>query len=222
MSGRPPYRLFHYWRSSSSWRVRLALDWKTLPYEPVAVNLLNGESESPEHLKRSPAGFVPVLEIPGETSPYLCESLAIIEYLESVHPDRRSLIPGTPIEQARIRALAEIINAGTQPVQNIPVLERHSSDPAEQKAWAREFIARGLAVYEKTCVATAGRFSVGDRFTLADVCLIPQIYNAERYQVDLAAFPTILRVHGECTKLVEFQSSHPDRFAPDSAAPVLR
>ena len=213
MNETPLYRLYHYWRSSSSWRVRLALDWKALRYEAIPVNLLNGESESPEHLKRNPAGFVPVLEIPGEKHPYLSESLAIIQYLDSMHPER-SLLSGTPLERARIWTLCEVINAGIQPIQNIPVLERHSSDAGEQKAWAREFIGKGLSTYEALCSETAGKFSFGDVFSLADVCLIPQIYNAERYQVDLAEFPNVLRIHSHCKQLTVFESSHPERYKP--------
>jgi maleylacetoacetate isomerase len=190
------------------------LDWKALPYEPVPVNLLNGESESPEHLKRNPAGFVPVLEIPGEQHPFLGESLAIIQYLELTHPDRSLLLRGSPLEKARIWSLCEVVNAGTQPLQNIPVLERHSSDPAEQKAWAREFIDKGLKIYETLCRETAGQFSVGDAFSLADVCLIPQLYNAERYHVDLAAFPTLLGIQENCKRLSIFETAHPDRYKP--------
>jgi maleylacetoacetate isomerase len=214
MSGLPRYRLYHYWRSSSSWRVRLALDWKSIPFEPVAVGLLNGESEAPEHLRRNPAGFVPVLEIPGEKNPFLGESLAIIQYLEAVHPECPTLLPGSPLDRARIWALAEVVNAGIQPIQNIPVMERHSSDPGEQKAWARDFIGRGLAVYEKLCRETAGKFSVGDAFSLADACLIPQIYNAQRYEVDLSAFPVLSAVDERCRALAVYESSHPDRYKP--------
>ena len=210
----PRYRLYHYWRSSSSWRVRLALDWKKLSYEAIPINLLNGESESLDHLKRNPAGFVPVLEIPGEKQPYLGESLAIIQFLESTHPNHPPLLMGSPLNRARIWALCEVVNAGIQPIQNIPVLERHSKDPAEQKAWAREFIGKGLQVYETLCQETAGKFSVGNEFSLADACLIPQIYNAERYQVDLAPFPTLTRIHDHCRQLSVFQSSHPDRYKP--------
>jgi maleylacetoacetate isomerase len=214
MSGAVPYRLYHYWRSSSSWRVRLAFDWKGLAYETLPVSLLNGESEGPEHRSRNPAGFVPVLEIVGPPVSFLTESLAIIEYLEEVHPDRPTLLPGPPVERARIRALAEVINAGTQPIQNIPVMERHSRDPVEQKAWAREFIHRGLETYESLCSSHAGAYSVGDVFSLADVCLIPQVYNAERYQVDLRQFPVISGIHERCRSLPVYESSHPDRFKP--------
>jgi maleylacetoacetate isomerase len=214
MSSPSPYRLYHYWRSSSSWRVRMALDWKGIPYEAFPVSLLDGEAEGSEHLRRNPAGFVPVLEIPGSHGPYLTESLAIIEYLEETHPGLPALLPGSPENRARIRALAEVINAGTQPIQNIPVLERHSRDPAEQKAWAREFIARGLETYEKLCAPLAKTYSVGDAFSLADLCLIPQVYNAERYQVDLRQFPVISAIDARCRSLAVFESSHPDRFKP--------
>jgi maleylacetoacetate isomerase len=190
------------------------MDWKGIPYEAVPVSLLNGESEGIDHRKRNPAGFVPVLEVPGKQSLYLTESLAIIEYLEEVRPELPALLPGTPEDRARIRALSEVINAGIQPIQNIPVLERHSVDPVEQKAWAKEFIAKGLQVYESLCGSMAGTYSVGDAFSLADVCLIPQIYNAERHEVDLNDFPVISGIHDRCRNLPAFSSSHPDRFRP--------
>jgi len=210
----PAYRLYHYWRSGSSWRVRFALDFKAIPYEPLAVSLLNGEAESPEHLTRNPAGMVPVLEIPGPSPTYLTESLAIIQYLESSHPDRAPLIFGDALTRARIWTLSEVINAGTQPLHNPPVLNRHSSDPNEQASWARDFIEQGLATYEALCKKTAGNFSVGDLPSVADACLIPQIYSAERFKVDLGAYPVLSRIHQNCMGLPAYQSSHPDRFKP--------
>ncbi len=213
-----PYRLFHYWRSSSSWRVRFALDFKGIPYEPVAISLLSGESESPEHLARNPAGQVPVLEVPaqapGSAPVCLTESLAILLFLEETHPDLPGLVFGNAANRARIMALSEVINSGTQPFHNPPVLERHSADPAEQKSWARDFIERGLGVYETLSSATRGEFSVGDRPSLADACLIPQVYSAERFGVSLAKFPGISRIHENLKALPAFASSHPDAFKP--------
>jgi maleylacetoacetate isomerase len=141
-----PYRLYHYWRSSSSWRVRFGLSLKNIAYEPVAISLLDGSSEAPEHLERNPAGFVPVLEIPGPEQYRLTESLAILLYLEDRHPDTQRLLPEDAYLKARCWALAETVNAGIQPIQNLPVLHRHSQDPEEQKKWARHFIRNGLEV----------------------------------------------------------------------------
>ena len=209
-----PYRLYHYWRSSSSWRVRFALEWKGILYEAVPVNLLNGESESPEHLKRNPAGFVPVLEVPTDPIEYLTESLSIIRYLEESHPEAPSLFPKTPLARAKVWALAEVINSGTQPIQNIPVMAMHSSDPDEQKRWSRHFIEEGLSVYERLCSQTAGRYSFGDELSLADLCLMPQLYNAERFQVSWDSFPHISRIEKSCRTLSAYQKSHPDQFKP--------
>jgi maleylpyruvate isomerase len=210
----PTYRLYHYWRSSSSWRVRFALDFKGISYEPVAVSLLSGESESAEHLARNPAGAVPVLEIPGNPPIHLTESLAILLFLEETHPDRPSLLRGDAISRARILALAELINSGIQPFHNPPVLGRHSSEPEEQKAWARDFIERGFGIYEALCQKTRGEFSVGDEPSLADACLIPQIYSAERFGVTLDGFPAIQGIHKNLKALPAFASSHADAFKP--------
>ncbi len=208
------YRLFHYWRSSSSWRVRFALDFKGIPYEPVAVSLLNGESESPEHLSRNPLGTVPVLEIPGTPASLLSESLAILHFLEEAHPDLPCLLPGTPLERARIRMLAELINSGIQPFHNPPVLAQHSADPVEQKSWAAGFIEKGLHAYESHCKKTHGLYSVGDAPSIADACLIPQLYSAERFEVDWRAFPVISGVETNLRALPAYQSSHAERFKP--------
>ena len=215
MSTAPLYRLYHYWRSSSSWRVRFALDFKSIAYEPIAISLLNGESESPEHLARNPAGQVPVLEVQAHPKPvHLSESLSILQYLETVHPDRPSLLRGDPIQRAHIWTLAELINSGIQPFHNPPVLARHSADPEEQKKWAREFIRRGLETYEALSRPWAGQFSVGDLPSLADACLIPQVYSAERFGVDLTDFPGIRKIHENCICIPAYATSHADAHKP--------
>jgi maleylacetoacetate isomerase len=210
----PAYRLHHYWRSSSSWRVRFGLAAKGIPYEAVPVSLLDGSSESPEHLSKNPAGFVPVLEIPGNPPELLTESLAILLYLETVHPELPPLLPPDPLLRARTLALAETVNSGIQPLHNPPTLERHSADPAEQKAFARHFIRKGLEVYETLCSGIRGKFTVGDDLSLADLCLSPQLYSAARFEVDFSDLPGILAVEQELRALPSWQASHPDRFKP--------
>jgi maleylacetoacetate isomerase len=205
------FTLYHYWRSSSSWRVRFALEVKKIAYEKIAVNLLNGESESAEHLKRNPAGFVPVLKT--SDGHLLTESLSIIRYLDELFPEP-PLLPGTAYDRAKIWSLAEIINSGTHPLQNLPVLERVSSDKAVQKTWAQHFIRKGLETYEHACSRHAGRYSYGDSLTVADLCLIPQLYNANRYEVDFSDLSAILRVQQTCEILAPYLASHPDRFKP--------
>jgi maleylpyruvate isomerase len=212
----PRLRLFHYWRSTSSWRVRFALAAKGAEAEYVAVNLLDGASESTEHLVRNPMGYVPVLEIsdaPAGKPRYLGESLAIIEWIEEVFRVR-PLLPPDPLLRARTRQLAELINAGTQPLINLGVASQHSADEAAQKSWNQHWIRKGLGAYEELVRETAGKVSVGDTLTLADLCLIPQCYSAARNEVALDPYPTIARIHAEAARHPAYQSSHPDRYKP--------
>ncbi len=209
-------KLYHYWRSSSSWRVRWALAIKKITCEFVVIDLLSGEVEGPEHRKRNPLGYVPVFEVQlgGHSSPvYLGESLAMIEWLEEVQPEPR-LLPGDALTRAKIRQLAEVINAGTQPLQNINAQDQHTQDPAEKKLWTQFWIQNGLQAYETLVQSSAGRFSVGDSITLADLCLIPQVYNAKRYDLSLAPYPILQRIYDAALATVECQASAPERFDP--------
>jgi len=191
--------------------VRWAFAYKGVDADYVDVDLLSGQSESAEHRARNPLGFVPALEIgPGQ---YLAESLAIIEWLEETVP-RPFLLPGDPLKRARIRQLAEMINADTQPLQNLNAQDLHSDDPAKRKAWAVHWIVTGLEAYEKIASTTAGKFSVGDELSVADLCLVPQCYNALRNEIDLARFPTIKRIHDHALTTPSALASHPDRFKP--------
>ena len=212
------FTLFHYWRSSSSWRVRWALAHKGVNYRTIPVDLLSGESESPEHLERNPMGFVPVLRIESELDSgleplLLCESLAMIELLEELFP-KPTLYPGDAFRRAQIRQLAEIINAGTQPLQNLGPQFLHSTDAEERKRWAQHWIRNGLQAYEKLVSKTSGHFSVGDEITTADLCLIPQCYNARRYDIAVEDYPTIARIEALALQSDACRASHPDRFTP--------
>jgi maleylpyruvate isomerase len=211
----PRLKLYHYWRSSCSWRVRWALDYKGIAAELQHVSLLDGESESETHRSRNPLGYVPALERLDLTGAerFLSDSTAIVNWLDEVHPGP-SLFPGDPWNRARVRSLAGIISSDTQPVQNLNVLHRHSSDAAEQKRWAQEFIHQGLAAFERAATPVAGRFSVGSDLSWADLCLIPQCYNADRFGVGLDDFPTIRRIVAETQALESVQSSHPSRYEP--------
>lgn len=215
----PKLKLYHYWRSSSSWRVRFALSHLQLPYEAVAVDLLNGESESPEHLNRNPAGFVPVLEIQTDSAPpqFLTESLAILLWLQDESEKQgkpQRILPSDSILRSKAWALAEVINAGTQPLQNIPVMQKVSSDPAEQKLWNQHWIRKGLEVYDTLARATASDYSVGSSLTVADLCLIPQLYNADRWGVDWTDLTGLQRIQKTCSQTSAYLESHPDRFQP--------
>jgi maleylacetoacetate isomerase len=200
--------LHHYWRSSCSWRVRAALDYKGIAYSGVAVDLLSGEQRGPANLSKNPAGFVPSIEINGET---YFDSLSIMELLEELYPVN-PILPVSPQDRAEVRSIAMIIAAGTQPIQNLKVQSYISNDPAIKQRFANHFIKEGLSAYERAISKTAGSFSFKSTPTIADFCLIPQLYNARRFGVDLTPFPHIRRVESSCMKLPCFQTSHPDNF----------
>lgn len=217
------FKLYHYWRSSSSWRVRWALAHKEIPCEFVSIHLLTDEAESEPHLKRNPLGYVPVLEIASVASSeppiYLAESTAIVEWLEEIAPAKPLMPPfhsRQGIDRAKTRQLMEIINSGTQPLQNLNALHLHSSDPEEQKRWAQYWIRKGLHAYETVASETAGKFSMGDSLTLADLFLIPQCYNAGRQEVSLDEFPLLKKIYENASQTASYQLSHPDRFNPQS------
>lgn len=209
-------RLFHYWRSSSSWRVRWAFALKGIPYEKVAVNLLSGENTEESHLARNPIGLVPTLEFLDGSSKYkyLSESTAIIEWAEELFPNA-PLLPKSPYDRALVRQLCQTICSGTQPLQDPEVLNYHSEDPLSQKKWAQHWIARGLAAYNPIMAQTCGIYSFGDEITMADLYLIPQLYNARRFEVPLDEWTELLRIEAHALKTAECQAAHPDRFKPD-------
>jgi len=215
-------RLYSYWRSSSAWRVRIALGLKGLHYAYTAVDLLAGEQWGPEQAARNPTHQVPVLEVleGGRPPRRLVQSMAIIEWLDEVHPSP-PLLPPTADGRARVRALAEHVNSGIQPMQNAIVLKLlREKVPGWDQEWARNAIAGGLAALE-TAVGDggAGRFCHGDAPGLADCYLVPQLYNARRFGVETAGFPTLLRIEAACATLPAFQAAHPDR-QPDAPRPA--
>lgn len=217
------FRLYHYWRSSSSWRVRWGMALKGIVPEYVHVDLLNGESESGAHRTRNPFGFVPALELldplSGRGSPFfLTESLPILEYLEETFP-ANPLLPRDPIDRALVRSIAEGVNAGIQPLQNLTtqIALAPDSDPEfakKRKEWAQLWIRDGFTAIEKLTRSSAGKFCVGDELTLADLCLIPQCYNALRNDIVLEAYPTIARIYAQALLTPSYAASEPDRFKP--------
>jgi maleylpyruvate isomerase len=209
-------RLYGYWRSSASYRLRLALAHKDLAYEIVPVSLLKQENLSPAHLERNPTGQVPVLQVVhDDQTVFLAQSLPIIEYLEERHPEP-PLLPKHPIARAQARELAEMINAGIQPHQNLPVLKRIDSElKGDSKQWASFFITRGLEALEVRASKVAGEFLVGDSVSIADVFLLPQLYNARRFGVPLEGCETLRRVEARCLLLPRWDQAAPER-QPDA------
>ncbi len=206
---------YDYWRSSSAWRVRLALHLKQVPFQRHPVNLAAGAQHAPEFAALNPLRQVPVLVVPaeraGDPPQVLTQSIAILGYLEERFP-APSLLPGTPWLRARARQLAEMINAGIQPFQNLAFQQRlKEAEFADPAALSREYNARGLAALERVVAETAGAFSIGDQPTMADLYLIPQLYAARRLAVDLAPYPTLLRIEAAAAALPAFMASHADR-----------
>lgn len=208
--------LYGYWRSSCSWRVRIALHLKAIPFEQRPVNVLKGEHRSEELAHQLPFTLVPSLVLPG-SGHVLTESLAIMEYLEEKFPNSRKLLPATATMRARVRALTLLIVADTQPLQNLGVLMHLSDDNAKREQWARHWIERAFVRLERELTICAGKFSFGNEPTFLDCCIPPQVYNAKRFGVDMAQFPTIDRLDLELAKLPEFQAA--DAFhQPDTPA----
>ena len=213
--------LHSYWRSSCSWRVRIALALKGLPFRYAAVNLVQEEQFSAAHRARNPMTTVPVLEVEeaGRTL-RLVQSMAILEWLEERHP-APPLLPRDPAGRARVRAIAEDVNSSIQPYQNASTMkwlrERHPG-AGDDVAFTGHFLARSMAGLEEAVRDGAGRFCHGDEVTLADLFVVPQLYGARRFGVDVASFPTLLRVEAACAALPAFVSALPER-QPDAPAP---
>lgn len=212
--------LHDYWRSSACYRVRIALNLKGLRYAQKAVHLLRdgGEQHSAAHRKLNPQEAVPVLADGGRV---IRQSLAIIEYLEETHPGTPALLPATARDRARVRALALLVACDIHPLNNLRVmqlLERDYGVPqAAREHWSRHWMAEGFHACEAFLAndAATGACCHGDTPTLADACLIPQVYNAQRFEVDMTAFPTILRINEKCLSLPAFDAARPEK-QPDA------
>ena len=203
--------LYDYWRSSASYRVRIALNLAGIEYEAVVVDLLGKAHKSADHLARNPQGLVPALQIDGLM---LTQSLAMIEYL--IETRGVALLPDEAADRARVRALAHAIAMDIHPVCNLGVvahvLELAGGDDAMRVAWMQRFIGAGLEAFEALLDHPAtGTFCHGDMPGLADLCLIPQIYNAERWGADISGFSRIQAVRAACDRLPAFIHAHPDR-----------
>jgi maleylpyruvate isomerase len=208
-------KLYNYWRSSASWRVRIALNYKSLPFSYVPVHIVEKQQAQPDYAEKNPMQQVPTLELEDDgRTVHLGQSLAIIEYLEERYP-QPPLLPAHRASRAKVRQLAECVNAGIQPFQNLPLLGLFKELGADANAQAARFNARGLQALEALAAPVAGKFLVGDAVSIADVCSIPQLYSARRFGVDVASFPTLLRAEQACLALPAFTVSHPDH-QPDA------
>jgi maleylacetoacetate isomerase len=210
-------KLYDYFRSSAAFRVRIALNLKGIPYEQVSIHLRRKEQSAPDYLALNPTGLVPALEDDGQI---LIQSLAIIEYLDETHPEP-PLLPGHPADRARVRGLAQIVACDIHPIDNLRVLlfVKHElgHDDAAVERWYNHWIVQGFGGMERILAddGMAGDFCHGDEPTLADICLVPQVINAQRYKLDLSPYPAIQRIFANCLKLPAFDRAMPAK-QPDA------
>ncbi|MGH6659451.1 MAG: maleylacetoacetate isomerase [Sphingomicrobium sp.] len=203
--------LYDYYRSSAAYRVRIALNLKGVDYEQHQINLAAGEQKGDDYRGINPQGFVPMLDIDGHR---LTQSLSIMVYLDQTRPEPL-LMPRDPADGAHVRAMALTIACDIHPLNNLRVL-KYLSGPlgVEEEArdgWYRHWIIEGFTALEAIAAPRAGAMMFGDEPTIADVCLVPQMFNARRFDVPLDAFPTLLRADANASKLDAFAAAHPDR-----------
>ena len=198
--------LFDYWRSTASYRVRIALNLAKISYTRRVVNLLDGAQRSDEHLSMNPQGLVPVLEIDGVR---LTQSVAILEYLNTTRD--MGLLPDDAVMSARVRTMAQVIAADIHPVCNLRVVNyvtTESGGKITKEQWMHQFIANGLHEIEQ--LIDGSTFCVGNSLSLADLCVVPQIYNAQRWGINLSPFTKISAVNEHLSQISEFVRAHPD------------
>lgn len=212
-------QLYGYSRSSAAFRVRIALNLKGLDYDNASIHLRRGDQAQPAFLGINPQGLVPALDVDGER---LIQSLPIIEYLDESHPEP-PLLPRDPAGRARVRALAAIVACDIHPINNLRVLRYLQKplghDRAAIETWYNHWIDEGFRGLERLLAddPRTGRFCHGERPSLADIALVPQVVNAERYRLDMGPYPTITRIFETCMTLDAFAAAHP-RQQPDYEA----
>jgi maleylacetoacetate isomerase len=204
--------LFDYWRSSASYRVRIALNLKQVAYQAVPTDLVTDQQKAQDYVARNPQGFVPMLQIDGHD---LTQSLAIIDYLDATRPDPR-LIPADPAQRAAMLARAMIIIADIHPLNNLRMLRYLKTQMGQEQSaiddWYRHWVAEGFAALEQMA-PEAGLFG-GEAPDLTDVCLVPQMANARRFDVDLSVFPNLVRIDAALQAIPAFAAAHPDQVKP--------
>ncbi len=214
-------KLYGFFRSSAAFRVRIGLNLKAIPYDSIAVDLRSGEQFSDDYRVINPQSRVPCL-ISGDDP--LIQSMAILEYLDETHPEP-PFLPAEPVGRARVRGLANIIACDIHPLNNLAVLEylRHEMKVEKDgvQGWYRNWVGRGFDALEALLAGSAacGRFCHGDAPGLADICLVPQVFNARRFDCDLAPYPTLMRVFEACMTIEAFDGAQPDR-QPDAAGGI--
>lgn len=205
--------LFDYWRSSASYRVRIVLNLKNVPFKRVPTSLLDNEQKAPDYVARNPQGFVPMLSIDGHD---LIQSLAIIDYLDAQYPEP-AMVSSNPAERAKTLAQALVIAADTHPIDNLRILRYLKEEMGQSQeavdTWYRHWIVEGLTALE-TMAPDDGLFG-GDMPNLADVCLVPQMANARRVDTPFDRFPKLVRIDAALTAMPAFAAAHPDRFKPE-------
>ncbi|MFK7837016.1 MAG: maleylacetoacetate isomerase [Sulfitobacter sp.] len=210
--------LHNYFRSSTSVRVRAALNLKGLAFDYIPLSLLKGEQASAEHLALNPSGLVPTLVTPQGALP---QSLAILEWLDEVHPEP-PLLPSDPWARARVRSLAHIVALDIHPVNNLRILQHleteFGADAAAKATWFRKWANAGMQALEARLAAEpeTGAFCHGDRVGLADLCLYAQVLNNARFEVDMTPYPTITRIHANCMDVPALEKATPAN-QPDTA-----
>ena len=208
-------RLYSYFRSSSAYRVRIAMNLKNLEYEIAPIHLLNEEQLTPEHRELNPYGQVPCLEVEGTV---INQSVAICMYLDSIQDDPM-LFPTDPVELAKVMEICELINSGIQPLQNLRVLKflkkEFSADDAKKLFWATHWNTIGLQAVEKILEQTRGFYAFGDTVTAADCFIQPQIYSARRFHVDIESMPNLKALEEQYAEMDAFVQAHPDN-QPDA------